>query len=123
MPEEKFYPVKIRDTSFKVTLSFDAGVITIFRQELNPVNSFIDIMRDVPIDLFVKCGHCNKVIIITRAGKKYCPGCAAKAKQNELWKRDPEGAKERERIRYREKRKRIIQSSSSESAGTQVSTD
>ena len=106
IPNDKFYPVKIRGTSFKVTLSFDAGVITILRKDLNPVNSFIDIMRDVSIDLFSKCGYCKKVIIITRAGRKYCPGCASKAYQKGLWKSDPAGAREREKRRYAEKRKR-----------------
>ncbi|MGO9138156.1 MAG: hypothetical protein ACLQBC_10880 [Syntrophales bacterium] len=106
MQVDKFYKVKIRGTSFKVTLSFDAGVISIFRRELNPVNSFIDIMRDVPIDVFAKCGYCNKVIIVVRKGKNYCPGCAAKAYQKELWRSDPEGSRKRERNRYKEKRKR-----------------
>ena len=105
MSEDKFYPVKIRGTSFKVTLSFDAGLITVFRKDLNPVNSFIDIMKNVPIDLFSKCGYCKKVIIVTRAGKKYCPGCGAKAKQQERWNDDPEAAKAKERRRYKERRK------------------
>jgi len=106
IPVDKFYPVKIRGASFKLTLSFDSGVIAIFRKDLNPVNSFIDIMKNVPIELFAKCEYCKKVIILTRSGKKNCFGCASKAYQKELWKNNPEGAREREKKRYQEKRKR-----------------
>ena len=50
-------------------------------------NAIIDIIKDTPIDLFAKCGHCRKVIIVSRAGKKYHSGCAAKAIQKAFWKK------------------------------------
>jgi len=103
--EDKFYKLKLRGTAFSVSLSFDTGVVTMFRTEMNVINGFLDTLRNAPIDLFSRCRHCRKVIVITREGKAYCRGCASKAKQKELWEKDPEGCRERERKRYEQKRK------------------
>lgn len=104
--EDKFYDFKVRGTAYTVTLSFDTGKVSFLRRDLNIVNGFLDALRDAPIDLFSRCRHCEKVIVITREGKSYCRGCASKAKQKELWEEDPEGCREREKIRYEQKRKR-----------------
>jgi len=103
---EKFYDLKVRGTAYSVTLSFESGKVGFLRRDLNIVNGLLDVLKDAPIDLFSRCRHCRKVIVITREGKAYCRGCASKAKQKELWEKDPEGCRERERIRYREKRRR-----------------
>ena len=103
---EKFYDLKVRGTAYTVTLSFESGKVGFLRRDLNIVNGFLDVLKDAPIDLFNRCRHCRKVIVITREGKAYCRGCASKAKQKELWEKDPEGSRERERIRYEQKRKR-----------------
>lgn len=103
---EKFYDLKIRGTAYSITLSFESGKVGFLRRDLNIVNGFLDVLKDAPIDLFSRCRHCRKVIVITREGKAYCRGCASKAKQKELWEKDPEGSRERERIRYEQKRKR-----------------
>jgi len=104
-PTDKFYELKVRGTAYTVTLTFDAGKVDFLRKDLNIVNGVLDSLRNAPIDLFSRCKHCNKVIIITREGKSYCKGCAAKARQKELWENDPEGCREREKKRYREKRR------------------
>ena len=102
---EKFYDLKVRGTAYTVTLSFESGKVGFLRRDLNIVNGFLDVLKDAPIDLFSRCRHCKKVIVITREGKSYCRGCASKAKQKELWEKDPEGCRERERKRYEQKRK------------------
>lgn len=103
---DKFYPIKLSSVSKTINLSFDNGKVNVFRGELNAVNSFIDLVNGVPIDLFARCGHCKKVIFISRKGKKYHSGCAAKAIQKELWKKDRSACREKERIRYAERRKK-----------------
>ncbi len=102
---DKFYELKVRGTAFNVTLTFDTGKVSFLRKDLNIVNGFLDTLRNAPIDLFSRCKHCKKVIIVTREGKSYCKGCAAKARQKEMWEKDPEGCREREKKRYREKRR------------------
>ena len=102
---EKFYDFKVRGTAYTVTLSFESGKVSFLRKDLNIVNGFLDALRDAPIDLFSRCRHCKKVIVITREGKSYCRGCASKAKQKELWEKDREGCKEREKKRYQERKK------------------
>jgi len=103
---EKFYDLKVRGTAYTVTLSFESGKVGLLRRDLNIVNGFLDVLKDAPTDLFSRCRHCKKVIVITREGKAYCKGCASKAKQKELWEKDPEGCRKRERTRYEQKRKR-----------------
>ena len=102
---EKFYDLKVRGTAYTVTLSFESEKVGFLRRDLNIISGFLDTLRDAPIDLFSRCRHCKKVIVITREGKAYCRGCASKAKQKKLWEEDPKGCRERERLRYREKRR------------------
>jgi len=101
---DKFYPIKLSSVSKTINLSFDNGKVNVFRRELNAVNSFIDIINGAPIDLFARCGHCKKVIFISRKGKKYHSGCAAKAIQKEFWKKNKKMAREKERLRYQRRK-------------------
>lgn len=104
---DKTYSLKIRSAPLNIEFSFNSGKVSIVRGDINVFHSFLDIMKDIPIDFFDRCAHCNKYIVITREGKRYCPGCAAKAKQQEIWKQDPEGARNRERERYKKKRIKV----------------
>ena len=72
---------------------------------MNVAINFLDLLDGVDIEYFAKCEYCAKCIFISRAGKKFCPGCAAKKYQQDKWAKDPEGMKERERARYRKRRK------------------
>jgi hypothetical protein len=103
---DKFYELNLMNAATDISISFDAGKVSIFRSNLNAVNSFIDIIKDAPIDLFAKCGHCKKVIIVSRKGKKYHSGCAAKALQKAFWRKNKTVAREKEKIRYAERRKK-----------------
>lgn len=105
-PAGRFYNLKVKGTAYNVTLTFDAGKVDFFRRDLNIITGFLDTLRNAPVGLFTRCRHCNKVIVITREGKSYCRGCASKAKQKEIWEKDPEGCRERERKRYEERRRR-----------------
>jgi len=67
-----------------------------------------DLLDGVPLEYFEQCENCKKCIIITRKGKRYCLGCAAKAGQKKKWREDPEGCREKERLRYHEKRKKRV---------------
>jgi hypothetical protein len=96
---EKFYDIK-------VTVSFDPGRITFFKRSLNILKNFMDLLEDIPISYFAKCGHCGKCIILTRSDRRFCPGCAAKKYQKDKWEKDPEGMKQREKERYHTRRKR-----------------
>jgi hypothetical protein len=104
---DKTYSLKIRSAPLINEFSFASGKINIVRGDINIFHSFLDIVKDIPIDLFARCAHCNKYIVITREGKRYCPGCAAKAKQQELWKQDPEGCRNKEKRRYAERREKM----------------
>lgn len=101
----KTYPIKIRNAPLTIDLSFDSGKVNIIRGDINVFHSFLDIIKDIPIDFFSICGHCGKIIVITREGKRYCHGCAAKAKQKEIWIKDPNGCKEKEKNRYHQRGK------------------
>ena len=103
---DQFYQLKLKNASTDISITFDSGKVGIFRSNLNAINSFIDIIKDAPIDLFEKCGHCRKVIIVSRAGKKYHYGCGAKAIQKAFWKKNKKVAREKEKIRYAERRKK-----------------
>lgn len=103
---DKTYHLKLMDASTDISISFDTGKVSIFRPNLNAVNSFLDIIKDAPVDLFAKCNHCKKLIIISRKGKRYHTGCAAKAIQKEFWKKDRHACRVKERIRYAERRKK-----------------
>ena len=105
---DKFYPLKLTKASTKINLSFDSGKVSIFREDLNAVNSFLDLIRNVPVDLFSKCAYCKKVIVVSRKGKKYHSGCAAKANQKEFWKKNKTVAKEKEKLRYQKRKEKMI---------------
>jgi hypothetical protein len=66
----------------------------------------MDLLSGVDIEYFARCEHCGKCIIVSRANKRFHPGCAAKKFQKDKWQQDPEGMREKERVRYREKRKK-----------------
>ena len=70
------------------------------------VTNLIDLLSGVDIEHFGRCEYCGKCIILKRSDKRYCPGCAAKKYQKQKWASDPEGMKEKERLRYHEKRKK-----------------
>jgi hypothetical protein len=103
---DKFYELNLMNAATDISISFDAGKVSIFRSNLNAVNGFIDIIKDASIDLFEKCGHCKRVIIVSRKGKTYHSGCAAKAIQKAFWKKNKKVAREKEKIRYAERRKK-----------------
>ena len=66
----------------------------------------MDILEDEAVTVFAKCDHCGKCIVLTRSDKRFCKGCAAKNFQKKKWETDPEGSRQKERERYRTKRKR-----------------
>jgi len=105
---DKFYPLKLTKASTKINLSFDTGKVSIFRGDLNAVNSFLDLIRNVPVDLFSKCAYCKKVIVVSRKGKKYHSGCAAKAIQKDFWRKNKTVAKEKEKLRYQKRKEKMI---------------
>jgi len=106
IPRDKFYPITLTNIPKVVNLTFDTGRVNIFRKELNAISSFIDLVQGVPVDLFARCGHCKKVIIVSRTGKRYHTGCAAKAIQKEFWRKNKAVAREKEKIRYAERRRK-----------------
>ena len=97
---EKFYDIDI-----KITVSFDPGHVTFYKRNLDALNNFLDLLRNIPVFYFARCGHCGKCIILSRSDKRHCKGCAAKRHQKEKWEENPEGMKEREKERYHSIRK------------------
>jgi len=97
---ERFYDVRI-----ELRVTFDSGQATFFRRKIDTINTFLNILSDIPVSLLSQCKHCGKFIVLTRSDRKYCRGCAAKEHQKRKWKKDPEGMKRRERLRYHTKRK------------------
>jgi len=98
---EKLYDIEIK---FKV--SFDPGHVAFFKRKFDVLNNFLDLLNGVPIKYFSRCSHCGKCIILSRSDKRFCPGCAAKKNQKDKWVNDPEGMKEKERLRYRKSRRK-----------------
>jgi len=102
--EERYYEV-----NFKHYISFEAGSIDFHTAPNQVLLNFLDLFRDVPISYFLRCefSECGKVIIRTRLNKSYCTvtNCAAKKHQAEKWKKDPEGMREAERLRYPRRKK------------------
>jgi hypothetical protein len=96
---EKVYDITL-------TVSFEPGHVTFYRRSLNVIKNLMDLLSGVDIEYFVKCEHCGKCIIVSRANKRFCPGCGAKKFQKDKWQQDPEGMREKERVRYQEKRKK-----------------
>lgn len=101
--DEKTYAIKLRRSPITIKLSFDSDKFSISMEGIRVVDRFLIQLKDAPIDIFSVCDHCGKIIIITRKGKRYHSGCASKAKQQELWTKDPEGCREKERDRYRQR--------------------
>jgi hypothetical protein len=97
---EKFYDINLK-------VSFDSGHVTFYKRSMPVLTTFLDLLQGIDINDYAKCEYCAKCIIISRAGKRFCPGCAAKKYQRDKWEADPEGMRAKERIRYQEKRKRI----------------
>ena len=95
---DKTYSLKIRSAPLTIDLSFDSEKVSIVRGDINVFHSFLDIIKDIPIDFFAQCEHCNKYIVITREGKRYCSGCAAKAKQQQIWKQDRDACRKKEKL-------------------------
>ena len=111
--QDSIYSEKIFDIALKksfkpgtLRVSFDPGTVTFYRSNLNVVTNLIDMLSGVDIEHFGRCDYCNKCIVLKRSDKRFCPGCAAKKYQKDKWARDPAGMREKERERYREKRKK-----------------
>ena len=108
--EEKYYTLVLTPSDLKIMVSFEGNRISIHKRSLDIVHNLFDILNNIPVDLFARCRFCRKAIVVTRIGKEYCPGCGAKAKQRDRWKSDPEAAREKERSRYEERRKKVSKS-------------
>jgi hypothetical protein len=111
--QDSIYSENVFDIALKksfnpgtLRVSFDPGTVTFYRSNLNVVTSLIDILSGVDIDHFSRCEYCGKCIVLKRNDKRFCPGCAAKKYQKAKWQQNPEVMREKERMRYREKRKK-----------------
>jgi hypothetical protein len=104
--EEKYYEI-----NFKHYISFESGSINFHSAPNQVLLNFLDLFRDVPISYFSRCAfsECGKIIILTRANKSYCKNCAARKGQFEKRKKDPVGAKAKDKERYLTKRKKSLQ--------------
>ena len=111
--QDSIYTEKIFDIALKksfkpgtLRVSFDPGTVTFYRSNLNVIKNLIDLLSGVDIEHFGRCEYCGNCIVLKRSDKRFCLGCAAKKYQKEKWVSDPEGMKEKEKLRYREKRKK-----------------
>ena len=105
---EKFYDISLKK-SFEpgtLTVSFEPDHVTFYKRKLDVINNLVDLLSGVDIEHFGRCEYCGNCIVLKRSDKRFCPGCAAKKYQKEIWASDPEGMKEKERMRYRETRKK-----------------
>ena len=105
---EKFYDISLKK-SFEpgtLTVSFEPGHVTFYKRKLDVINNLVDRLSGFDIKHFGRCEYCSKCIVLKRSDKRFCPICAAKKHQKDKWESDPEGMKEKERVRYRERRKR-----------------
>lgn len=102
---EKTYNIKLRRSPITIKLSFASDKFAISMEGIRVVDRFLFQLKDAPTDIFTVCAFCGKIVIITRKGKRYHSGCASKAKQKELWSKDPEGCREKERKRYHQRAK------------------
>lgn len=105
--DQRSYSIKLPQTRLSILMSLERGVLDITKKDLHVVYIFIDFISGIPIDLFGKCEHCSKCIIKLRGRKKYCPGCAAKKYQQDLWASDPKGCKEYQKNRYKSRKDQI----------------
>ena len=106
---EKFYDISLKKSFEPGTLnvSFEPGHVTFYKRNLDVINNLIDLLSGVDIKHFGRCEYCGKCIFLKRSDKRFCPICAAKKHQKDKWESDPEGMREKERLRYRERRKKI----------------
>lgn len=100
---EKIYDIRLRRSPITVKISFASDRFAISMEGIRVVDRLLLHLKDAPTDIFTKCAFCRKIIIVTRKGKRYHSGCASKAKQKELWAKDPEGCREKERKRYHQR--------------------
>jgi hypothetical protein len=109
MDIEKDYDITLKDNTFEprmLTVSFESERVTFYKRNLDVIQNFIDLLSGVDIKHFGRCEYCGKCIVLKRSDKRFCPGCAAKKHQKEKWAIDPEGMKEKERVRYQQRRKK-----------------
>ena len=105
---EKFHDIKLKE-SFEpgtLTISFESGRVTFHKRNLDLVTNLIDMLSGVAIKHFGRCEYCGKCIVLKRSDKRFCSGCAAKKYQKAKWQQNSEVMREKERMRYREKRKK-----------------
>ena len=105
---EKFYDISLKK-SFEpgtLTVSFEPGHVTFYKRNFDVINNLIDLLSGVDIKHFARCEYCGKCIVLKRSDKRYCPICAAKKHQKDKWTSDPAGMREKEKLRYRHKRKK-----------------
>jgi hypothetical protein len=105
---EKFYDLTLKK-SFQtgaLKVSFDPGIVTFYRRNLTVINNLMDLLSGVDVDHFGRCEYCHRCIVLRRSDKRFCPGCAAKKYQKDRWAADPTGMREKEKLRYRERRKK-----------------
>jgi hypothetical protein len=103
--EEKTYTIELESPA-TINLSLSSDKFNISMESIRVVDKLLLQIKDAPTDYFSVCGYCGKIIVISRKGKRYHSGCASKAKQKELWTKDPEGCRERERNRYHQRKKK-----------------
>jgi hypothetical protein len=105
---EKIFDIALKK-SFKpgtLRVSFDPGTVKFYSSNLDVVTNLIKLLSGVDIKHFGRCEYCGKCIVLKRSDKRFCPGCAAKKYQKEKWASDPEGMREKERLRYPERCKK-----------------
>ena len=102
-PDDKCYEIKLKRSPTTIKLSFVSDKFSINMEGIRIVDRFLLQLKDAPIDIFSICEHCGKIIIVTRNGKRFHSGCASKAKQKELWTKDPEVCRKKERDRYHQR--------------------
>ncbi|MGV7223230.1 MAG: hypothetical protein ACQ9MH_17085 [Nitrospinales bacterium] len=105
---EKFYDISLKKSfeSGTLTISFEPGHVTFYKRKLDVINNLVDLLSGVDNKHFGRCEYCSKCIVLKRSDKRFCPICAAKKHQKDKWESDPEGMREKERLRYRQKRKK-----------------
>lgn len=107
---DKYYQINLRSGAVShVTMCFDGGRIDIHDRDSKIKNNFLDLIKGVAISLFGICRNCKKWIVITRKDKEHCPGCASSRWGKEKWNEDQVIAREKEKQRYRERRKKQTQ--------------
>jgi hypothetical protein len=111
--QDSIYSEKVFDIALKksfkpgtLRVSFDPGTVKFYSSNLDVVTNLIKLLSGVDIKHFGRCEYCGKCIVLKRSDKRFCPGCAAKKYQKDKWANDPEGMREKERVRYPERCKK-----------------